>query len=61
MVFRAELYYQLSNSYLHLNDEENGQKALQKALELDESLSSDMQEKYPFIKEQISKEKSKNK
>jgi hypothetical protein len=34
---------------------------LQKALELDESLSSDMQEKYPFIKEQISKEKSKNK
>jgi len=58
---RAELYYQLSNSYLHLNDEENGQKALQKALELDESLSSDMQEKYPFIKEQISKEKSKNK
>ena len=36
----------------------NGQKHC-KSLELDESLSSDMQEKYPFIKEQISKEKSK--
>ena len=28
-----------------------------KSLELDESLSGDMQEKYPFIKEQISKRK----
>ena len=57
---RAELYYQLSNSYLHLNDEENGQKkSIKKALELDESLSSDMQEKYPLLRSKFLKKRVK--
>jgi hypothetical protein len=34
---RAELYYQLSNSFL-TGEEENGQNALKMALELDSSL-----------------------
>ena len=56
---RAELYYQLSNSYLHLNDEENGQKSIAKSLELDESLSSDMQEKYPLLRSKFLKKRVK--
>lgn len=58
---RAELYYQLSNAYYHLKDEKNGEMALHKALELDSSLSEDMQTKYPYIKDQVQKEKSKKK
>lgn len=58
---RAELYYQMSNSFYHLNDKENGQKSLKKALELDATISDDMEEKYPYIKEQVKKEKSKKK
>lgn len=58
---RAELYYQMSNCYFHLNDKENGQKALKIALELDATISDDMEEKYPYIKEQVKKEKSKKK
>lgn len=56
---RAELYYQLSNSYLNLEQEEKGQKALEKALELDASLFDDMEQKYPYIKDQVKKVKSK--
>lgn len=52
---RAELYYQLSNCFFILKDEEEGMIALQKALELDPSLSKDMQQKYPFIKDQVKK------
>lgn len=58
---RAELYYQLGNAYFNLKDEKNGQIALQKALELDPTLSDDMEEKYPYIKDQVAKEKSKKK
>lgn len=58
---RAELYYQMSNSFYHLNDKENGKKSLKKALELDATISDDMEEKYPYIKEQVKKEKSKKK
>jgi tetratricopeptide (TPR) repeat protein len=58
---RAELYYQLSNAYFNLKDEKNGQKMLEKALELDPSLSEDMEEKYPYIKDQVDKVKSKKK
>ena len=45
----------------NLKDEKNGQIALQKALELDPTLSDDMEEKYPYIKDQVAKEKSKKK
>ena len=58
---RAELYYQLSNCYLNLDQEKKGQEALKKALELDATLSSDMEQKYPNIKDQVKKVKSKKK
>jgi tetratricopeptide (TPR) repeat protein len=58
---RAELYYQLSNCYLHLKNETKGIAILEKALELDATLSKDMQRKYPFIKEQVKKIKAKKK
>ena len=58
---RAELYYQLSNAYFNLKDEKRGQEALQKALELDPTLSEDMETKYPYIKDEVAKEKSKKK
>lgn len=58
---RAELYYQLSNCYLNLDNEEKGQEALRKALELDATLSEDMQQKYPYIKDQVKQVKSKKK
>ncbi|MFC0345676.1 MULTISPECIES: tetratricopeptide repeat protein [Epilithonimonas] len=58
---RAELYYQLSNCYFHLKNEAEGISKLEKALELDPSLSKDMQLKYPFIKEQVKKIKTKKK
>ncbi|MDO4224363.1 MAG: tetratricopeptide repeat protein [Bergeyella zoohelcum] len=50
---RAELFYQLSNCWYHLGNREEGAKALQTALELDESLVADMQNKYPFIKDEM--------
>ncbi|WP_379968197.1 tetratricopeptide repeat protein [Epilithonimonas sp. UC225_85] len=58
---RAELYYQLSNCYFHLKNEAEGVSQLKKALELDSTLSKDMQQKYPFIKEQVKKIKAKKK
>ena len=56
---RAELYYQLSNSYLNLNMTEKGKEALEKALELDANLLEDMQQKYPFLKDEDKKTKTK--
>ena len=58
---RAELYYQLSNCYFHLKNETEGVAQLKKALDLDPSLSKDMQQKYPSIKEQVKKIKTKKK
>lgn len=58
---RAELYYQLSNCYFHLKSKPEGLLMLEKALELDPSLSQDMQKRYPFIKEQVKKIKTKKK
>lgn len=58
---RAELYYQLSNCYFNLKNESEGVLMLEKALKLDPSLSKDMQQKYPFIKEQVKKIKTKKK
>ncbi len=54
---RAELFYQLSNCFFNLKDQEKGIESLQKALELDPSLVKDMQKKYPFIKEEVKKVK----
>lgn len=48
---RAELYYQLSNCYFHLNNQKEGKNVLAVALELDPNLLEDMQQKYPFIRE----------
>lgn len=58
---RAELYYQLSNCYFNLKNDAEGILKLEKALELDPTLSKDMQQKYPFIKEQVKKIKTKKK
>ncbi len=58
---RAELYYQLSNCYFHMNSQKEGRNVLEKALELDPQLLEDMQQKYPFIKEEASKVKAKKK
>jgi len=58
---RAELYYQLSNCYFHLNSQKKGRAALAKALELDPKLLEDMQQKYPFIREEIDRVKAKKK
>ena len=56
---RAELYYQLSNCWFNLRNQEKGELALQNALELDSTLATEMQKKYPFIKEEVKKVKSK--
>lgn len=58
---RAELFYQLSNCYFHMNNKKEGNNALATALELDPNLLEDMQQKYPFIKEEAGKTKSKKK
>lgn len=59
--FRAELYYQLSNCFFNLKDQNKGMEALQKALDLDATLVKDMQKKYPFIKDEVKKVKATNK
>ena len=48
---RAELYYQLSNCFYNLREEDKAREMLAKALELDASLLEDMEKKYPFLKE----------
>ena len=58
---RAELFYQQSNCYFHLNNQKDGRKSLATALELDPKLLEDMQQKYPFIKEEVDKVKTKKK
>lgn len=58
---RAELYYQLSNCYFHMNNQKQGRNVLSIALELDPNLLEDMQQKYPFIKEEAEKVKTKKK
>ncbi|WP_175621403.1 tetratricopeptide repeat protein [Chryseobacterium schmidteae] len=57
--YRAELFYQLSNCYFILKESEEGSEALEKALELDASLITDMQKKYPYIKDEVKKAKAK--
>jgi len=42
-----------------LKDHENGGESLEKALELDPSLITDMQKKYPYIKDEVKKAKAK--
>lgn len=58
---RAELYYQLSNCHFHMNNQKQGRNVLSIALELDPNLLEDMQQKYPFIKEEAEKVKAKKK
>ena len=58
---RAEIYYQLSNCYFHMNNQKEGRKALDVALDLDPNLLEDMKLKYPFIKEEVEKVKTKKK
>lgn len=55
---RAELFYQLSNCFFNLKQQDKGLESLQKALELDPSLAKDMQKKYPFIKDEVKKVKT---
>ena len=58
---RAELYYQLSNCYFQLNNQKEGRNILSIALGLDPNLLEDMQQKYPFIKEEAEKVRTKKK
>lgn len=58
---RAELFYQLSNCYFHLNNQKDGRKSLAKALELDPELLEGMKQKYPFLGEEAEKVKAKKK
>lgn len=58
---RAELFYQLSNCYFQLNNPKEGRKTLLKALDLDPNLLEDMQQKYPYIKDEAEKVKAKKK
>ena len=58
---RAELFYQLSNCYFQLNNQKKGRESLATALELDPHLLEDMQQKYPFLKDEVDKVKAKKK
>ncbi len=58
---RAELYYQMSNCYFHLKNDKEAKVILAKALDMDSEISTDMQEKYPCIKEAVIKVKAKKK
>lgn len=55
---RAELYYQLSNSYFHLKMNKEANNALAQAIFLDASLLEDMKMKYPTLKSEVKKVKS---
>lgn len=55
---RAEIFYQLSNCYFQINDQENGRKALGQALDLDPQLLEDMKEKYPHLRDEADKVKT---
>lgn len=46
---RAELYYQLSNCYYLLGEDENGAAAFKKASEMNASLQNEMLQKYPIL------------
>jgi tetratricopeptide (TPR) repeat protein len=58
---RAEIFYQLSNCYFHINNPKSGRSALAKALKLDPQLLEDMKQKYPFLREEAEREKTKKK
>lgn len=58
---RAELYFQLSNCYFTLGINKEGKEALKKAIHLDASLVEDMKSKYPYIKDELKKVKTKKK
>lgn len=58
---RAELYYQLSNAYFYIGNINLAKEVLKVAQSLNPDLISDMQKKYPFIKNEYKKEKEKNK
>lgn len=58
---RAEIFYQLSNCYFHVNNPKSGRSALAKALKLDPQLLEDMKQKYPFLREEAEREKTKKK
>lgn len=58
---RAEIYYQLSNCCFHVNNQKGGRAALAVALELDPNLLEDMKQKYPFLKEEAERVKTKKK
>lgn len=58
---RAELYFQLSNCYFQLKEDEKAATALHTAIALDPTLLEDMQAKYPEIQKEVKKAKTKKK
>ena len=55
---RAELFYQLANCYLLLEEVERGELALEKAYALDPALAEEMEQKYPSISPSVKKVRS---
>lgn len=59
--YRAELFYQMSNCCFNLKQEQKAKDYLAIALDLDPSLSEDMQQKYPYIRAEIKEKTNKEK
>lgn len=57
----AELYYQISNCFFNLEQQDRAMEALEIAIVLDPSLVPDMQKRYPYIKDVVKKVKTKKK
>lgn len=57
---RAELFYQMSNCHYHLDNEQKGKEFLDYALDLDASISEDMQQKYPYISKELREKVKRN-
>jgi hypothetical protein len=55
---RAELFYQLSNCFFNLKDQDKGMECASESIGSDPSLAKDMQKKYPFIKDEVKKVKA---
>lgn len=56
---RAELFYQLSNAYFNIGKSLEAREYLAIALTMDPSLVQDMQQKYPFIRDEFKGAKTK--
>lgn len=56
---RAELFYQLSNCYFNLKNQEEGKNMLEIAVKIDPVILEDMEQKYPYLRNQLKTSKAK--